>query len=254
MQWGTTIYSDVVDVINEVSEMGFERLFVMGFSFGGYMVNWIQVNPHPLADDVREKVSGLIGISGLIDLKTFANTTDQLWFPEYHLGCSQDCDSYPDIGDPDSPIKSQNPIEYDDKLSRNSIPALFISGRADQRVLFGDNVRQTLMKYREECAPHTFLMEKAQPHGFSSYRALLQASYIHKWIHEIKSCRCEGGECDLSCRTDIQHELRTALNYDHQVFDNLVPYKWTLPDGTSGSLHHRLMDLPPSDLSSQNCM
>ncbi|MFC1681408.1 prolyl oligopeptidase family serine peptidase, partial [Pseudomonadota bacterium] len=243
--WGTTIYFDIADVIRKVNSLGFEKLFVMGFSFGGYMANWIQVSP--FAEDIRYVIKGFIGVSGLMDLRRFANSTDQLWFPEWHLGCSKNCPKIQDIVDEDHPLKSQNPERYKESLGVRGIPALFISGTRDQRVLFASNVPHMLKTYRDECAPYSFLIEKNKFHGFNSYGAFLQGSYISKWITELEGCKDGSEKWNLQCTTENQHMLREALGYDGEVFDNLVRYDGPKP------LHLSLKDLEPTNLSSPEC-
>ncbi len=245
--WGTTVFDDIDAVITKVDKLGFEKLYVMGFSFGGYMTNWIQTKESE--DVLRSKINGLIGISAFIDIKKFADTTDQLWFPEHHVGCSKDCDSYQSTTDPDSPIQSQNPIKNTASLDRGSIPILFISGELDQRVLFSANVRQMLEEYRKECAPHTFLSEKSGAHAFSNYRTLLSASYIHHWIGSLDSCREKSGKWKLKCKTK-QHKLRLLQRYTGEVFDNLTIYSTT----DSRKDHKSLVGLMPSDLGGTSCM
>lgn len=240
--WGKAIYLDIVDVIDHVYDKKnkeYDYIYLMGFSFGGYIVNWIQTERQGL---VRNKLDALVAVSALFDLRDFASTTDQLWFPNHHLKCADvlqklsneclsiECDlipseDYPVLLDQNPACYTRDELGNDSNLNIKSPPTLFISGDFDQRIRFHYNVPRMLKAYRESCARYTMEVEKRSWHDFPGHRSAEQAYMIDRWIHDVESC----GD-DLKCK----YELDPAGNHKQNpyfarrdfnfVFDNPVCY------------------------------
>ncbi len=241
--WGTTIFFDIEDVINYLDRKKttgvFDSIYLMGFSFGGYIANWIQTEPRGVA---RSKLSALIAVSALFDLREFASSSDQLWFPKYHLKCSDplnpayrtkqclniSCDE--PANHRDYPVLiGQNPACYTMNLTKNSIPTLVISGREDQRIPFSYNVPSMLKAYRKGCAPHTVQVEKFSVHDFPSHRSAEQGDLIHTWLGNVASCRSKHAGTDeyLKCKYKSINAAPNPFAKDRSinfVFDNPVCY------------------------------
>jgi len=203
-EWGTTIYNDIECTINHVKEYkeGFEKLFLMGFSFGGYIANWIQTKPN---DQIKNKVEAMIALSPLFDLQTFARTTDQFWFPQFQLGCSgESCPSKKDFqcgidlnqcAHPNTlPVFGQNPACYLDcetnKIKINPIPMLIISPQYDIRIPLS-SIFDMLDAYQEKGVPFTYKKELGQGHGFMPYTRIAHGKLVHDWIESLYRNNCK---------------------------------------------------------------
>ncbi len=249
-RWGTVIFNDIKDVIEEIDRKdNYKKLYLMGFSFGGYMVNWVQTSPDA---ELREKIDAYIAVSGLFDIREFASSTDQLWFPEHQLGCSYPeslrdrrceldvvsdrdpkyvkftehcrnhpppfcksnfiCPSFNQVPDPDpeSILVSQNPACRVDNLVPQSRPTLIISGGGDQRIPFIYNVQPMLNAYRGACAPHTVQKEEHFGHDVPGHRAENQGNLIDRWLQDIETCDLRKENGDIKQGADY-------LNCEYQI-------------------------------------
>ncbi len=115
--WGGKVFEDLMDVTDALAKLPYvdkDRMGAMGWSFGGYMMNWFQ------AKTTRFKC--LASMMGIYDLKSFWGGTEELWFPSWDLkGQPWNSDEYSKF----------SPSSY---IKNFSTPTLIITGQRDFRI------------------------------------------------------------------------------------------------------------------------
>ncbi|NOX36641.1 MAG: S9 family peptidase [Calditrichaeota bacterium] len=79
--WGGKIYQDILAVADSLAKLPYvdeNRMGAMGWSYGGYMMMWLQGHKHPF--------KALAAMMGVYNLTSFYGTTEELWFPQWDLG------------------------------------------------------------------------------------------------------------------------------------------------------------------------
>ncbi|OQY74663.1 MAG: hypothetical protein B6D45_06530 [Ignavibacteriales bacterium UTCHB3] len=108
--------STMADYIESLPYVDTARIGAMGWSFGGYMVNWLQ------AKTTRFKC--FASMMGIYNLTSFYGSTEELWFPEWDLkGTPWTSDLY----------RTQSPSEY---VKDFRTPTLIVTGTIDFRVSY----------------------------------------------------------------------------------------------------------------------
>ncbi len=118
--WGGKVYEDVMAVTDSLAKLPFvdaARIGAMGWSYGGYMMNWLQGH--------TTRFKCLVSMMGLYDVTSFYGTTEELWFPEWDMK-----------GAPwqnQALYEKYSPSNYVDKFAT---PTLIITGERDYRVSY----------------------------------------------------------------------------------------------------------------------
>ncbi|MBU1243073.1 prolyl oligopeptidase family serine peptidase, partial [Myxococcota bacterium] len=118
--WGGKVYRDVMAVTDHLSKQDYvdaSRMALMGWSWGGYLVNWVAVHPHPFV--------ALASMMGVWDLPSFHGTTEELWFPEWDLG-----------GTPWEAPEAYEKFNPASRAARLKTPMLVITGEKDYRIAY----------------------------------------------------------------------------------------------------------------------
>ena len=115
--WGGRPFDDVMKVTDELAKLSYvdsTRMGAMGWSYGGYFMNWLQGH--------TKRFKCLASMMGLYDLRSMWGGTEELWFPNFDLE-----------GQPwNSPLyKKWSPSEY---VRNFATPTLIITGERDYRV------------------------------------------------------------------------------------------------------------------------
>ena len=121
--WGDKPFTDVMRVTDMLASLDYvdeQRMGAMGWSYGGYFMNWLQGN--------TKRFKCLASMMGIYDLPSFWGTTEELWFPTYELQ-----------GQPwnSAAYKKWNPA---DRAAHFSTPTLIITGERDYRVSYNQSV------------------------------------------------------------------------------------------------------------------
>jgi dipeptidyl aminopeptidase/acylaminoacyl peptidase len=115
--WGGRVYEDVMQVTDELAKLPYvdpDRMGAMGWSYGGYMMMWMQGH--------TRRFQCQVAMMGLYDLPSFHGATEELWFPEHDLdGAPWNSDEY----------ERWSPSRFADRFAT---PALVITGEKDFRV------------------------------------------------------------------------------------------------------------------------
>lgn len=115
------------------SQIDGERSCALGASYGGYMMNWI-------SGQWPDRFDCIINHAGIFDLRSFAFSTEELWFDQWDHG-----GPWWERADPEK----WNPIQHIDKWKT---PTLFIHGEKDFRI-----------PYTQSLMPFTYAQERNIP-------------------------------------------------------------------------------------------
>lgn len=122
--WGGKPFEDLMKVTDALAKLSYvdsTRMGAMGWSYGGYMMNWFQAK--------TKRFKCLASMMGLFDLRSMWGTTEELWFPDFDLkGQPWNSDLY----------KKFSPSEY---VKNFATPALIITGQLDFRVPYTQSIQ-----------------------------------------------------------------------------------------------------------------
>ena len=122
--WGGKVFEDVIKVTEALEKLPYidsDRMGAMGWSYGGYMMNWLQGQ--------TKKFKCFASMMGLFDLESMWGATEELWFVNWDLG--------------GQPWNSENyklfsPSNY---VQNFSTPTLIITGEKDYRVPYTQSIQ-----------------------------------------------------------------------------------------------------------------
>jgi dipeptidyl aminopeptidase/acylaminoacyl peptidase len=123
--WTGKVYKDIMMVTDYLSKLDYvdkDRMGAMGWSWGGYLMNWILGH--------NTKFKALVSMMSLYDIPSMYGTTEELWFPEWDVG-----------GTPwDNPEKfrKQSPSSY---VKNFKTPTLVITGEKDYRLSYTQSLQ-----------------------------------------------------------------------------------------------------------------
>lgn len=122
--WGGKPYEDVILAAEALARLPYVdagRMGAMGWSYGGYFMNWLQGQKHPF--------KCLASMMGLYDLPSMWGTTEELWFPNFDLqGQPWNSELY----------KKFSPSQY---VKNFKTPTLIITGERDYRVSYTQSLQ-----------------------------------------------------------------------------------------------------------------
>lgn len=122
--WGGKPFEDlmkVTDMLAKLSYVDSTHMGAMGWSYGGYMMNWFQAQ--------TKRFKCLASMMGLFDLRSEWGATEELWFPNFDLkGQPWNSDLY----------KKFSPSEY---VRNFATPTLIITGQRDFRVPYTQSIQ-----------------------------------------------------------------------------------------------------------------
>jgi dipeptidyl aminopeptidase/acylaminoacyl peptidase len=115
--WGGKVYEDVMavtDSLAKVSWVDANRMGAMGWSYGGYMMMWLEGH--------TDRFKAIASMMGVYDLTAMHGATEELWFPEWDLGGTPwESDLY----------QKWSPNQF---VKNFKTPCLVITGERDYRV------------------------------------------------------------------------------------------------------------------------
>lgn len=222
-EWGGDVYEDIVNTINyfsdQLKKINLDQIYVMGESFGGYMVNFLQVNGGREDPKLIPKISGFIPMFGVYDLKSIPCEMDQDWFPYHQFGYYEDCDNNPMY---ESRFDPRHFMEKDANSKKHfkSVPMLVFHGNLDERVVLSQSkklaaaVHKIDDKLLQAC-------EVAGGHGFDT-PALREVYFaIIDWVN----CTHEGdNDCTLPYEEKLIDCSPNVVNHWKKSIDDNDPY------------------------------
>jgi dipeptidyl aminopeptidase/acylaminoacyl peptidase len=122
--WGGKVYEDVMKVTEALEKLPYvdsNRMGAMGWSYGGYMMNWLQGQ--------TKKFKCFASMMGIFDLESMWGSTEELWFVNWDLdGQPWNSELY----------KKYSPSNY---VENFSTPTLIITGEKDYRVSYTQSIQ-----------------------------------------------------------------------------------------------------------------
>ncbi len=123
--WGGKVFQDVMAVTDSISRLDYvdeNRMGAMGWSYGGYMMMWLEGHTN--------RFKAIVSMMGVYNLESMYGTTEELWFPEWDLGGAPW--ESPEIYEKFSPHKY---------VKNFKTPCLVITGEKDFRVNFTESLQ-----------------------------------------------------------------------------------------------------------------
>lgn len=123
--WGGKVYEDIMKVVDSLATLPFvdeNRLGAMGWSYGGYMMMWLEGH--------TDRFKAIVAMMGVYDLVSMYGATEELWFPEWEMGG-------PYWEQPEL-YKKWSPSSY---VKNFKTPCLVITGERDYRVPYTQSLQ-----------------------------------------------------------------------------------------------------------------
>ncbi len=122
--WGGKVFEDLMKVTDKLAGLSYvdsTRMGAMGWSYGGYMMDWFQGH--------TKRFKCLASMMGVYDLRSMWGSTEELWFPNFELeGQPWNSDLYSKF----------SPSHY---AASFSTPTLVITGQLDFRVPYTQSIQ-----------------------------------------------------------------------------------------------------------------
>lgn len=167
--WNGKVIEDIIKVTKYLAKLDYvdaDRIGAMGWSWGGYAMNWLQGHN----DDGLFKC--LVSMMGVYDLRSKFGATEELWFPEYDLG-----------GQPWNSELYQT-MSPSNCVQNFKTPMLVITGELDYRVPYTQSLQlfTDLQKMGVLSRLIVFKNDGHWPHGVKSMPFYYNAHL--DWFHQ----------------------------------------------------------------------
>ncbi len=165
--WGGKVFEDVMAVADHLEAQPYvdaKRMGAMGWSYGGYMMNWLLGH--------TDRFAAIASMMGLYELDSFYGATEELWFPEKDLGG-------PAWGNP-AGYQKWSPSSYAQNFAT---PTLVVTGELDYRVPYTQSL-QLFTALRRRDVPARLVVFPNDGHWPSHVRSmpLYYAAHLD-WFH-----------------------------------------------------------------------
>ena len=183
-QWGGAVVDDVIKVVNQALDLPYvdrDRVYGMGNSYGGYMMNYFLVDGQSEAKtQLKFHFNAIVTVNGVWDLRDFACSTDQPWFAFDQLGFAEGDDECKDYGK----LIDFNPIERAEHIQ--SIPTLVVYSLNDRRVRseFQNKILFERLKESFEDTPDPLVLKGGHSLRDSERYSVLEHALKHFGTHQ----------------------------------------------------------------------
>ncbi len=165
--WGGWVFEDlmkVTDALEKLPCVDPERMGAMGWSFGGYMMNWFEAQTN--------RFKALASMMGAYDLRSFYGATEELWWPEWDLkGTPWTSDLY----------DKWSPSNYVDNFQT---PMLLVTGELDYRIPYTQSLQMFTTLRRKGIRARLIVLED-NGHWPGALRPMSLYYNAHlEWFHE----------------------------------------------------------------------
>jgi len=165
--WGGKPFEDLMKVTDALAGLSYvdsTRIGAMGWSYGGYMMNWFQAQ--------TKRFKCLASMMGLYDLRSMWGTTEELWFPNFDLqGQPWNSDLY----------KKFSPSEF---VKNFATPTLIVTGQLDFRVSYTQSI-QYFSTLQTLGIPSRLIILKNDGHWPSNVKSMPLYYNAHlDWFHK----------------------------------------------------------------------
>lgn len=167
--WGGRVYEDVMlvtDMLEQLPYVDKNRMAAMGWSYGGYMMNWLQGH--------TKRFRCLASMMGVYDMPSMWGTTEELWFPEFEMqGRPWESSLY----------AKWSPSQY---VRNFATPTLIITGERDYRVSYTQSL-QYFSTLQSLGIPSRLIVLQNDGHWPSSLRSMplyynAHLEWFHRWL------------------------------------------------------------------------
>jgi len=164
--WSGAVFQDLMKVTDELEKLPYvdrNRIGAMGWSYGGYMMNWFEGH--------TDRFKAIASMMGLYDLRSFYGATEELWFPEWDLkGQPWNSDLY----------EKWSPSNF---VKNFKTPALVISGERDYRVPYTQSL-QFFTALQKMNVPSKLLIYSNAGHWPNWYEMALYYTAHLEWFNK----------------------------------------------------------------------
>jgi dipeptidyl aminopeptidase/acylaminoacyl peptidase len=162
--WGGKVYEDLMKVTDALEKLPYvdaNRMGAMGWSYGGYMMNWFEGH--------TTRFKALASMMGIFDNRSFFGATEELWFPEWDLK-----------GQPwNSALYEQfSPSNY---VKNFKTPCLVITGERDYRVPYTQGL-QMFTSLQKMNVPSRLIVYSEAGHWPNWYEMALYYTAHLEWF------------------------------------------------------------------------
>jgi dipeptidyl aminopeptidase/acylaminoacyl peptidase len=164
--WGGAAFEDLMKVTDALEKLPYvdrTRLGAMGWSFGGYMMDWFEGH--------TDRFKAIASMMGVYDLRSMHGATEELWFPQWDLK-----------GRPwDSPLYEK--FSPSTAVKNFKTPALVITGERDYRVPYTQSL-QFFTDLQEMKVPSRLIVYPNAGHWPSWYEMALYYTAHLEWFQK----------------------------------------------------------------------
>jgi dipeptidyl aminopeptidase/acylaminoacyl peptidase len=163
---GGRVYEDLMKVTDALEKLPYvdrNRMGAMGWSFGGYMMNWFEGH--------TTRFKALASMMGIFDWRSFYGATEELWWPEWDVK-----------GQPwNSPnFEKWSPSNF---VKNFKTPCLVISGERDYRVPYTQSL-QFFTALQKMNVPSRLIIYSNAGHWPSWYEMALYYTAHLEWFNK----------------------------------------------------------------------
>jgi dipeptidyl aminopeptidase/acylaminoacyl peptidase len=204
--WAGMVFEDLMKVTDELEKLPYvdkNRMGAMGWSYGGYMMNWFEGH--------TTRFKAIASMMGLYDLRSFFGSTEELWFPEWDLkGQPWNSQLY----------EKHSPSNY---VKNFKTPCLVISGERDYRVPYTQSLHfyTDLQKMN---VPSRLIIYSDAGHWPSSYEMALYYTAHLEWFHKYLGGEAPPWTTEQFLRNGV-FDRETGKRYDDAANAKSVPMK-----------------------------
>jgi dipeptidyl aminopeptidase/acylaminoacyl peptidase len=164
--WGGKVYEDVMKVTDELEKLPYvdkSRMGAMGWSYGGYMMNWLEGH--------TDRFKAIASMMGIFDNRAFYGATEELWFPEWDLkGQPWNSDLY----------EKFSPANY---VKNFKTPCMVITGERDYRVPYTQGL-QMYTALQKMGVPSRLIVYSNAGHWPNWYEMVLYYTAHLEWFQK----------------------------------------------------------------------
>jgi dipeptidyl aminopeptidase/acylaminoacyl peptidase len=164
--WGGKPFDDLMKVTDALEKLPYvdrTRMGAMGWSYGGYMMNWFEGH--------TDRFKAIASMMGLYDLRSFYGATEELWFPEWDLkGQPWNSDLY----------EKFSPSNF---VKNFKTPCMVITGERDYRVPYTQGL-QMYTALQKMKVPSRLIVFSDSGHWPSWYEMALYYTAHLEWFQK----------------------------------------------------------------------
>ncbi|HPC83327.1 MAG TPA: S9 family peptidase [Thermoanaerobaculaceae bacterium] len=164
--WNGKVMEDIERVTDALAALPYvdaERMGVMGWSWGGYAVMWLQGH--------SKRYKAMAAMMGVYDLRSMYSSTEELWFPHWDLG-----------GAPWENREHYRTASPSEAVESFGTPCLVITGQKDYRVPYTQSV-MFFTDLQKRGVPSRLLVFENAGHWPAWYEMALYYTAHLDWFH-----------------------------------------------------------------------